>query len=113
MTKTTDFLLLNLSACLSATNATETILVNYYIRLCEREFKKTLRIETHDELGDFLIKVKKQGEIIEMILCPGPSFDVVGYGYNFHMHFHHDGTNYGVEFINRHQCIKLLKQIRL
>ncbi|TXD49792.1 homogentisate 1,2-dioxygenase [Polaribacter sp. IC073] len=50
---------------------------------CERDLRRPQELETYNELGDFLIKVKKQGEIIEMIYASHP-FDVVGYdGYNF------------------------------
>ena len=50
---------------------------------CERDLRRPEELETHNELGDFLIKVKKQGEIIEMVYASHP-FDVVGYdGYNF------------------------------
>ncbi|WP_165734357.1 homogentisate 1,2-dioxygenase [Polaribacter sp. 20A6] len=50
---------------------------------CERDLRRPEELETYNELGDFLIKVKKQGEIIEMIYASHP-FDVVGYdGYNF------------------------------
>jgi homogentisate 1,2-dioxygenase len=50
---------------------------------CERDIRRPYELETHDALGDFLIKVKKQGEIIEMIYASHP-FDVVGYdGYNY------------------------------
>jgi homogentisate 1,2-dioxygenase len=50
---------------------------------CERDLRRPHELETHNELGDFLIKVKKQGEIIEMTYASHP-FDVVGYdGYNF------------------------------
>ncbi|WP_233899941.1 homogentisate 1,2-dioxygenase [Tenacibaculum piscium] len=50
---------------------------------CERDLRRPEELETYNELGDFLIKVKKQGEIIEMIYASHP-FDVVGYdGYNY------------------------------
>ena len=50
---------------------------------CERDLRRPYELETYNELGDFLIKVKKQGEIIEMTYASHP-FDVVGYdGYNF------------------------------
>jgi len=50
---------------------------------CERDLRRPDRLETHDEKGDFLIKVKKQDEIIEMVYATHP-FDVVGYdGYNY------------------------------
>ena len=50
---------------------------------CERDIRRPYELETNYELGDFLIKVKKQGEIIEMIYASHP-FDVVGYdGYNY------------------------------
>ncbi|WP_438962284.1 homogentisate 1,2-dioxygenase [Nonlabens sp.] len=50
---------------------------------CERDLRRPETLETHDELGDFLIKVKKQDEIFDMVYASHP-FDVVGYdGYNF------------------------------
>jgi homogentisate 1,2-dioxygenase len=50
---------------------------------CERDYKLPQDLETHDEKGDFLIKVKKQGLIHDMIYAAHP-FDVVGWdGYNF------------------------------
>ena len=50
---------------------------------CERDYKLPEDLETHDEKGDFIIKIKKQGIIYEM-LYPSHPFDVVGWdGYNF------------------------------
>lgn len=50
---------------------------------CERDLRRPENIETHDEKGEFVIKVKKQDEIFEMVYASHP-FDVVGYdGYNF------------------------------
>ena len=50
---------------------------------CERDIRQPQELETYNEKGDFLIKVKKQGEIIEMVYATHP-FDVVGYdGYNY------------------------------
>ena len=50
---------------------------------CERDIRKPEELETYDEKGDFLMKIKKQDEIIEMVYATHP-FDVVGYdGYNF------------------------------
>jgi len=50
---------------------------------CERDLRRPEELETYDEKGDFLIKVKKQGDIIEMVYATHP-FDVIGYdGYNF------------------------------
>ena len=50
---------------------------------CERDIRKPQTLETHNEKGDFLIKVKKQDEIIEMTYATHP-FDVVGYdGFNY------------------------------
>ncbi len=50
---------------------------------CERDFKLPENLETHDEKGDFIIKIKKQGVLYEM-LYPTHPFDVVGWdGYNF------------------------------
>ncbi|QQX77448.1 MULTISPECIES: homogentisate 1,2-dioxygenase [Aequorivita] len=50
---------------------------------CERDIRKPEQLETHDEKGEFIIKVKKHDEIFEMVYATHP-FDVVGYdGYNF------------------------------
>lgn len=50
---------------------------------CERDIRRPESLETHDEKGDFIIKVKKRDEIIEMLYASHP-FDVVGYdGYNY------------------------------
>ena len=50
---------------------------------CERDYKLPEDLETHDEKGDFIIKIKKQGILYEM-LYPTHPFDVVGWdGYNF------------------------------
>jgi homogentisate 1,2-dioxygenase len=50
---------------------------------CERDLRRPETLETHDEKGDFLIKVKKQDDIFDMVYASHP-FDVVGYdGYNF------------------------------
>ena len=50
---------------------------------CERDYKLPQDLETHDTQGDFIIKIKKQGVLYEM-LYPTHPFDVVGWdGYNF------------------------------
>ena len=50
---------------------------------CERDIRRPQELETNNESGDFLIKVKKQDDIIEMVYASHP-FDVVGYdGYNY------------------------------
>lgn len=50
---------------------------------CERDIRRPANLETHDELGDFLIKVKKQGVIHQYVYASHP-FDVVGWdGYNY------------------------------
>ncbi|MEP3837206.1 MAG: homogentisate 1,2-dioxygenase [Algibacter sp.] len=50
---------------------------------CERDIRRPQELETYNESGDFLIKVKKQDDIIEMVYASHP-FDVVGYdGYNY------------------------------
>lgn len=50
---------------------------------CERDIRRPYELETNNELGDFIIKVKKQNEIIEMVYASHP-FDVIGYdGYNY------------------------------
>lgn len=50
---------------------------------CERDYKLPQDLETHDEKGDFIMKIKKQGVLYEMVYPTHP-FDVVGWdGYNF------------------------------
>lgn len=50
---------------------------------CERDIKLPTDLETHDEKGDFIIKIKKQGMLHEFVYATHP-FDVVGWdGYNF------------------------------
>jgi homogentisate 1,2-dioxygenase len=50
---------------------------------CERDFKLPSELEVHDEKGDFLMKIKKENTIHELVYATHP-FDVVGWdGYNF------------------------------
>lgn len=50
---------------------------------CERDIRRPYELETNNESGDFLMKVKKQGDIFDMVYASHP-FDVVGYdGYNY------------------------------
>ncbi len=50
---------------------------------CERDYKLPENLETHDEIGDFTIKIKKQGKLHEVIYNSNP-FDIVGWdGYNY------------------------------
>jgi len=50
---------------------------------CERDYKLPTDLETHDEEGEFLIKIKKQGHLHELVYTSHP-FDVVGWdGYNY------------------------------
>ncbi len=50
---------------------------------CERDFKFPQDLETHDEKGDFIIKIKKENMIHEIVYASHP-FDVKGWdGYNF------------------------------
>ncbi len=50
---------------------------------CERDYKLPQVLETHDQKGDFLMKVKREGMIHEIVYATHP-FDVVGWdGYNF------------------------------
>ncbi len=50
---------------------------------CERDIRTPQDLETHDEMGDFLIKIKKEGIIYDYIYASHP-FDVVGWdGYNY------------------------------
>ncbi|PHI19350.1 homogentisate 1,2-dioxygenase [Lewinellaceae bacterium SD302] len=50
---------------------------------CERDLKLPRDLETHEETGEFTIKIKKQGMLHELVYASHP-FDVVGWdGYNF------------------------------
>lgn len=50
---------------------------------CERDYKLPENLETFDEEGEFLMKIKKQGHLHELVYASHP-FDVVGWdGYNF------------------------------
>ncbi len=50
---------------------------------CERDYKMPTELETYDETGEFLMKIKKQGHLHEMVYATHP-FDVIGWdGYNF------------------------------
>ncbi len=49
----------------------------------ERDYKLPLQLETNNEKGDFVVKIKKQGFLHEVVYAYHP-FDVVGYdGYNY------------------------------
>lgn len=50
---------------------------------CERDFKLPAELETHDEKGEFLIRIKKENRLHDVVYATHP-FDVVGWdGYNF------------------------------
>lgn len=50
---------------------------------CERDLRRPAELETHDETGDFLVKVKKEGMLHQYVYASHP-FDVVGWdGYNY------------------------------
>lgn len=50
---------------------------------CERDIRPPHELETHDEKGDFLIRIKKQDTLYDYIYGTHP-FDVVGWdGYNY------------------------------
>jgi homogentisate 1,2-dioxygenase len=50
---------------------------------CERDFKLPSQLETFDQKGDFLLKIRKEGMMHELLMATHP-FDVVGWdGYNF------------------------------
>jgi homogentisate 1,2-dioxygenase len=50
---------------------------------CERDYKLPVMGEVHDKKGDFIIKIKKEGMMHEVVYATHP-FDVVGWdGYNF------------------------------
>lgn len=50
---------------------------------CERDYKLPQDLQTFDEKGEFLMKIKKQGMLHQLVYATHP-FDVVGWdGYNF------------------------------
>ncbi len=50
---------------------------------CERDIRQPQELETYNESGNFIIKVKKKNDIFEMIYATHP-FDVIGYdGFNY------------------------------
>ena len=50
---------------------------------CERDIRTPQHLETHDEKGEFLIKIKKQGMLHQVVYASHP-FDVIGWdGYNY------------------------------
>jgi homogentisate 1,2-dioxygenase len=50
---------------------------------CERDYVLPRDLETHDETGDFVIRIKKQGMLHDLVYAAHP-FDLVGWdGYNF------------------------------
>lgn len=50
---------------------------------CERDIRRPVDLETHDEIGDFVVKVKKENVLHEIVYKTHP-FDVIGWdGYNF------------------------------
>jgi len=50
---------------------------------CERDYKLPTELETHNEKGEFVMKIKKQGHLHSLVYQSHP-FDVVGWdGYNF------------------------------
>lgn len=50
---------------------------------CERDFRKPMELETHDEKGEFVVKIRKENMLHEVVYASHP-FDVVGWdGYNY------------------------------
>jgi homogentisate 1,2-dioxygenase len=50
---------------------------------CERDIRRPQDLETHDELGEFTMKIKKQGVLHTLVYASHP-FDVAGWdGYNY------------------------------
>ncbi len=50
---------------------------------CERDIRRPQHLETYNENGDFIIKVKKEGMIHEYVYASHP-FDIIGWdGYNY------------------------------
>ena len=54
---------------------------------CERDIRRPANLETHDEQGEFLIKIRKEKVIHEVVYASHP-FDVIGW----------DGLNYPYAF---------------
>ena len=54
-----------------------------YSPFCERDYILPNNLETHDEKGDFIVKIKKQGMLHSLVYATHP-FDVIGWdGYNY------------------------------
>ncbi len=50
---------------------------------CERDIRKPSHLETHDEKGEFIIKIRKENVMHEVVYASHP-FDVIGWdGYNY------------------------------
>tara|TARA_B110000444_G_C18846022_1_gene602066 strand:- start:1357 stop:2364 length:1008 start_codon:yes stop_codon:yes gene_type:complete len=50
---------------------------------CERDIRTPEKLEPHDELGDYLVRIKKGGQLHDYVYASHP-FDVVGWdGYHF------------------------------
>ena len=50
---------------------------------CERDLRPPSKLETHDVLGSFTIRIKKQGQLHDYVYASHP-FDIVGWdGYHF------------------------------
>ena len=50
---------------------------------CERDLRKPTQLETFDQKGDFVIKIRKQNVLHELVYASHP-FDVIGWdGYNY------------------------------
>jgi homogentisate 1,2-dioxygenase len=50
---------------------------------CERDLRRPANLETHDQKGEFIIKIRKQNMMHEVVYASHP-FDVVGWdGYNY------------------------------
>lgn len=80
---------------------------------CERDFKLPTELETHDEKGDFVVKMKKEGMLHEVVYATHP-FDVIGWdGYNFPYAFSIHNFEPITGRICHHQFIKHLKHQHL
>jgi homogentisate 1,2-dioxygenase len=50
---------------------------------CERDIRRPSQLETHDEKGEFIMKIRKENVMHELVYASHP-FDVVGWdGYNY------------------------------
>src|SRR5690554_2415678 len=81
---------------------------------CERDIRRPEELETYDEKGEFLVKVRKQDEIFDMIYATHPFMLSDTMDTTIRMRFLFMILNrLQEESTSRHQCIKPLKPMLL